>query len=93
VRTADGRVRVGSTYQLWHGHRVEMSGEGVPLLLIERVDPIVRVRLSCAHGRRFEYRLSVAVITGVGGGIGRALGERVAVQGRHVLGVSRDLGG
>lgn len=36
---------------------------------------------------------SVAVITGVGGGIGRALAERLAGQGRHVLGVSRDLGG
>ena len=34
-----------------------------------------------------------AVITGVGGGIGRALAERLAGQGRHVLGVSRDLGG
>jgi len=34
-----------------------------------------------------------AVITGVGSGIGRALGERLAGQGRHVLGVSRDLGG
>jgi NAD(P)-dependent dehydrogenase (short-subunit alcohol dehydrogenase family) len=35
----------------------------------------------------------VAVITGVGSGIGRALAERLAGQGRHVLGVSRDLGG
>ncbi|HEY3945233.1 MAG TPA: SDR family oxidoreductase [Solirubrobacteraceae bacterium] len=34
-----------------------------------------------------------AVITGVGSGIGRALAERLAGQGRHVLGVSRDLGG
>ncbi len=34
-----------------------------------------------------------AVITGVGGGIGRALAERLAGQGRQVLGVSRDLGG
>jgi NAD(P)-dependent dehydrogenase (short-subunit alcohol dehydrogenase family) len=34
-----------------------------------------------------------AVITGVGGGIGRALAERLAGQGRHVLGVSRDMGG
>jgi NAD(P)-dependent dehydrogenase (short-subunit alcohol dehydrogenase family) len=33
------------------------------------------------------------VITGVGSGIGRALAERLAGQGRHVLGVSRDLGG
>ncbi len=34
-----------------------------------------------------------AVITGVGSGIGRALAERLAGHGRHVLGVSRDLGG
>src|SRR5436305_11413283 len=34
-----------------------------------------------------------AVITGVGSGVGRALAERLAGQGRHVLGVSRDLGG
>ena len=34
-----------------------------------------------------------AVVTGVGSGIGRALAERLAGQGRHVLGVSRDLGG
>jgi 3-oxoacyl-[acyl-carrier protein] reductase len=34
-----------------------------------------------------------AVITGVGSGIGLALAERLARQGRHVLGVSRDLGG
>ena len=33
------------------------------------------------------------MITGVGAGIGRALAERLAGQGRHVLGVSRDLGG
>jgi benzil reductase ((S)-benzoin forming) len=37
--------------------------------------------------------LGAAVITGVGSGIGRALAERLAWQGRHVLGVSRDLGG
>jgi 3-oxoacyl-[acyl-carrier protein] reductase len=35
----------------------------------------------------------VAMITGVGGGIGRALAERLVGQGRHVLGVSRDLEG
>jgi 3-oxoacyl-[acyl-carrier protein] reductase len=35
----------------------------------------------------------VAVITGVGAGIGRGLAERLAGQGRRVLGVSRDLGG
>jgi benzil reductase ((S)-benzoin forming) len=35
----------------------------------------------------------VAVVTGVGGGIGRALAERLAGHGRHVLGVSRDVGG
>ena len=34
-----------------------------------------------------------AVITGVGGGVGRALAERLAGNGWHVLGVSRDLGG
>lgn len=34
-----------------------------------------------------------AVITGVGSGIGHALATRLAGQGRHVLGVSRDLGG
>src|SRR5690242_2312363 len=34
-----------------------------------------------------------AVITGVGSGIGRALAERLSGQGRHVLGVSRDVGG
>ena len=33
------------------------------------------------------------MITGVGAGIGRALAERLAGQGRAVLGVSRDLGG
>jgi NAD(P)-dependent dehydrogenase (short-subunit alcohol dehydrogenase family) len=33
-----------------------------------------------------------AVITGVGGGIGRGLAERLAGEGWHVLGVSRDLG-
>ncbi|HZO76780.1 MAG TPA: SDR family oxidoreductase [Solirubrobacteraceae bacterium] len=35
----------------------------------------------------------LAVITGVGGGIARALAERLAGHGGHVLGVSRDLGG
>ncbi|MGN6168428.1 MAG: SDR family oxidoreductase [Solirubrobacteraceae bacterium] len=35
----------------------------------------------------------VVVITCVGSGIGRELAERLAGQGRHVFGVSRDLGG
>ena len=37
--------------------------------------------------------VGAAVITGAGSGIGRALAERLAGQGRHVLGVSRDVGG
>jgi NAD(P)-dependent dehydrogenase (short-subunit alcohol dehydrogenase family) len=53
----------------------------------------MRVRLSCARVRRLEHHAGRRGDHGCGKRNRASLAERLAGQGRHVLGVSRDLGG